>query len=102
MERDAAARARPARVCVRRRRHALGRGPGGAARGRRGVRLPQLGRRRRRTGHDMSGVAWLLVLLSATASGDERLRARLDAETAAAVTRIVESARAEGLPTEPL
>jgi len=47
--------------------------------------------------------AWLLVLLSATtATGDERLRARLDPETAAAVTRIVESARAEGLPTEPL
>jgi hypothetical protein len=46
---------------------------------------------------------WLLVLLAATsAMGDERLRARLDPETASQVLRIVERARADGLPTEPL
>jgi hypothetical protein len=44
----------------------------------------------------------LLLLAGAATTGDERLRARLDAETAAAVSRIVESARSEQLPTEPL
>lgn len=38
----------------------------------------------------------------AAAAQDARLTARLDARTAAAVTRVVDSARARSLPTEPL
>lgn len=49
-------------------------------------------------------IAALLTALAAFAASaqDARLSARLDTRTAAAVTRIVDSARARSLPTEPL
>ncbi len=51
-------------------------------------------------------LGWLLAALLAPAASraapDARLAARLDAETAAAVSRIVEEAATAGLPTEPL
>jgi hypothetical protein len=46
---------------------------------------------------------WLLALApGALAAQDRRLTERLDAPTAESVQRVVDSARAEGLPTEPL
>lgn len=49
-------------------------------------------------------IATVLTGLAAVAASaqDPRLSARLDARTAAAVTRVVDSARARSLPTEPL
>lgn len=49
-------------------------------------------------------IAAVLTGLAAFAASaqDARLSARLDARTAAAVTRVVDSARARSLPTEPL
>ncbi|MEX0908673.1 MAG: hypothetical protein WDZ58_02820, partial [Gemmatimonadaceae bacterium] len=49
-------------------------------------------------------IATVLTALSAFAASaqDARVSARLDARTAAAVTRVVDSARARSLPTEPL
>ncbi|MGK2935365.1 MAG: hypothetical protein ACSLFE_09025 [Gemmatimonadaceae bacterium] len=49
-------------------------------------------------------IAAVLTALAAIAASaqDARLSARLDARTAAAVTRVVDSARARSLPTEPL
>jgi hypothetical protein len=48
-------------------------------------------------------VAVLVAIVAATASAqDRRLVTRLDAETASAVTRLVDSVRAAGLPAEPL
>ena len=45
----------------------------------------------------------VLALVAAVAfAADERLRARLDPETAAAVEEIIEGARHKGLPVEPL
>lgn len=50
------------------------------------------------------GLAAVLTALTASVASaqDARLSARLDARTAAAVTRVVDSARAQSLPTEPL
>ena len=50
------------------------------------------------------GISAILVACAALAAGaqDARLSARLDARTAAAVTRVLDSARARSLPTEPL
>jgi hypothetical protein len=48
----------------------------------------------------LAGLA--LVEGPARAETDPRLATRLDAETAAAVTGVVDSARTKGLPTEPL
>jgi hypothetical protein len=49
-------------------------------------------------------IATVLTALAAFAASaqDARVAARLDARTAAAVTRVVDSARARSLPTEPL
>lgn len=45
----------------------------------------------------------LLIVFPSTVQGqDRRLMTRLDSETAAAVTRVVDSVRAAGLPAEPL
>jgi hypothetical protein len=50
------------------------------------------------------GIAAVLTALAAVAASaqDARLSARLDTRMAAAVTRVVDSARARSLPTEPL
>ena len=46
---------------------------------------------------------WLLAFApGALAAQDHRLTERLDAATAEGVQRVVDSAHAEGLPTEPL
>jgi hypothetical protein len=47
-------------------------------------------------------VAALVALASRVSAQDPRLAARLDAETRVAVERLVDSARASQLPTEPL
>ncbi|MGI8620161.1 MAG: hypothetical protein ACR2L6_13890 [Gemmatimonadaceae bacterium] len=44
----------------------------------------------------------VVVVASPAAAQDARLSARLDARTAAAVTRVLDSARTQALPTEPL
>lgn len=47
-------------------------------------------------------VAAVLIVASPAAAQDSRLSSRLDARTAALVTRVLDSARAQALPTEPL
>ena len=50
------------------------------------------------------GISAILLACAAIAAGaqDPRLSSRLDARTATAVTRVLDSARARSLPTEPL
>ena len=48
------------------------------------------------------GLLGALVVPRPSGAQDKRLAARLDAETAVAVTRLVDSVRAIGLPSEPL
>ncbi|MCR4339964.1 MAG: hypothetical protein NUW01_08770 [Gemmatimonadaceae bacterium] len=48
------------------------------------------------------GVALLALAPAPASAQDTRLSARLDARTASAVMRVVDSARAQALPTEPL
>jgi hypothetical protein len=54
---------------------------------------------------DFRRVIWLVLLLLSPAAAqaqDARLVGRLDSATAASVQQVVDSARREGLPTEPL
>jgi hypothetical protein len=54
---------------------------------------------------DLHRVIWLVLLLvvpAATQAQDARLIGRLDSATAGRVQQVVDSARREGLPTEPL
>jgi hypothetical protein len=67
--------------------------------------MTRRGRRRRSAAGLAIAIAFAGVALLAgwaRATPDPRLAARLDAETAAAVSEVVEAARAKGLPTEPL
>jgi hypothetical protein len=50
----------------------------------------------------LAALVALLLLPSSLAAQDRRLTERLDGQTAGAVQRVVDSAAAEGLPTEPL
>src|SRR5437588_808014 len=103
-------------LLVRRRRQSLGRGPHGAPRHGRQLRDAQLRarRRRRRCGSvswptraaiGLAG-AWCVAIAAprpASAQSDPELRlARLDAPTRVAVAAVVDSARKNRLPTEPL
>src|SRR3954447_26766053 len=102
-----AASRRTSRVCVRRRWRRVGCRSAGAACSRAMVRSTQFGghrgvvRRPAVVKTPILALAWLLAASIASAQ-DARLRGALDQETLAKVTRLVDSARVESLPVDPL
>src|SRR5476649_253030 len=96
--RGGATSARRARVRVRDRRHDVGRRSPGAALGGTVVRPAKIGCRRARGATIMKmtllACVALCVVVHAAAAQDPRLRAALDPDTFAKVSRIIDSARA--------
>src|SRR5438105_421247 len=104
LDRGVAAVARALSLRLPRRRLPLARRSRGAARARRRVRRAELGRHRGWLvmPRSLAAAGALAALLAATAVAQDPRLGRLDATARPLVAGVIDSARAAGLPTEPL